>query len=53
MGKWIAILLAAIVGLAIVSFMVDAVRAIAGFLLFVCVIILAVQLFLKSRRKAD
>jgi hypothetical protein len=51
MGKWIAILLAAIVALAIVGFLVDAARAIAGFLLVVCLLILAVQLFLKRSRK--
>jgi hypothetical protein len=50
MGKWIAILLAAIVGLAVVGFLVDAARAIAGFLLVVCVIVLAVQVFLKRKR---
>lgn len=51
MGKWIAILLAAIVGLAVVSFLVDAARAIAGFLLVACLIVLAVQVFWKRSRK--
>jgi hypothetical protein len=51
MGKWIAILVAAIVALAVVGFLVDAARAIAGFLLVVCVIVLAVQVFWKRSRK--
>ncbi|WP_395674380.1 hypothetical protein [Phenylobacterium sp.] len=47
MGKWIAILLAIIVAAAVVGFMVDAVRVIAGFLVVVCLAVLAVKVFLK------
>jgi hypothetical protein len=36
MGKWIAILLAVMVGAAVVGFMVDAVRVIAGILFVLC-----------------
>lgn len=51
MGKWIAILLAAVVALAVVGFLVDAARAIAGFLLVICLIALAAQVFWKRTRK--
>ncbi|MFZ5685332.1 MAG: hypothetical protein ACOY9C_11895 [Pseudomonadota bacterium] len=53
MGKWVAILLAAIVALAIVGFLVDAARAIAGFLLVLCLIGLAAQFFWNRARKSD
>ena len=44
MGKWIAILLAAMVGLAVLGFLVDAARFIAGALFVGCLLILAVRL---------
>jgi hypothetical protein len=47
MGKWIAILVAVMIAAAVVGFMVDAVRVIAGFLVVVCLAVLAVRLFLK------
>lgn len=51
MGKWAAILLAAIVALAVVGFLVDAARAIAGFLLVLCLIGLAAQFLWTRSRK--
>jgi hypothetical protein len=49
MGKWIAILLAAMVGLAILGFLVDAARAIAGILFVGCLLVLAARLFTRGR----
>jgi hypothetical protein len=49
MGKWVAILLAAMVGLAVLGFLVDAARAIVGILFFGCLLILAARL-LAGRR---
>lgn len=51
MGKWIGILIAAVVALAVIGFLVDAARAIAGVLLVICLIALAVQVFWKRTRK--
>lgn len=53
MGKWAAILIAAVIGLAVLGFLVDAARAIAGFLLVICLIALAIQVFWKRTRKGD
>ncbi|WP_395671381.1 hypothetical protein [Phenylobacterium sp.] len=47
MGKWIAIMLAVMIAAAVVGFMVDAVRVIAGFLVAICLAVLAVRVFLK------
>lgn len=49
MGKWIAILLAAMVGLAVLGFLVDAARVIAGILFVGCLIVLAVRFFTRGR----
>ncbi len=49
MGKWIAILLAAMVGLAILGFLVDAARVIAGVLFVGCLLVLAARLFTRRR----
>lgn len=49
MGKWIAILLAAMVGLAVLGFLVDAARVIAGILFVGCLIVLAVRVFTRGR----
>ena len=40
MGKWVLILLAAMVGLAIVGFLIDALRFFAGAAFVVCLLIL-------------
>jgi len=50
MGKWIAILLAAMVGLAVLGFLVDAARFIAGVLFAGCVLVLIVRVL--TGRKA-
>jgi hypothetical protein len=50
MGKWIGILLAVMVAAAVLGFLIDAVRVIAGFLFVVCLIVLAFQLFTKRSR---
>jgi uncharacterized membrane protein YtjA (UPF0391 family) len=47
MGKWIGILLAIMVAAAVVGFLVDAVRVIAGFLFVVCLVVLVVRMFTK------
>jgi hypothetical protein len=47
MGKWIGLLIVAIVGLAVLGFLVDAARAIAGVLLVVCLIVLGVRVIAK------
>lgn len=44
MGKWIVILLAAMVGLAVLGFLVDAARFIAGALFVGCLLVLAFRL---------
>jgi len=49
MGKWVLLLLAAMVGLAIVGFVVDAARAVVGVLLFVAVVVLAGQWLVRRR----
>lgn len=41
MGRWVLILLAAMIALAILGFLVDAARVIAGVLLVVCLLVLA------------
>lgn len=51
MGKWALILVAAVIGLAVLGFLVDAARAIVGVLLVICLIALAVQVFWKRTRK--
>ncbi|MFZ5721198.1 MAG: hypothetical protein ACOY5Y_17190 [Pseudomonadota bacterium] len=48
MTKWALILLAAMIGLAILGFLVDAARVIAGVLFVGCLIVLAIRAF--SRR---
>jgi hypothetical protein len=47
MGKWIGILLAIMVAAAVVGFLVDAVRVIAGFLFVVCLVVLVARMFMK------
>lgn len=49
MGKWVVILLAAMVGLAILGFLVDAARAIAGILFVGCLLVLAFRVFTRKR----
>ena len=49
MTKWVLILLAAMVGLAILGFLIDAARVIAGVLFVACLIALAVRAFVKRR----
>jgi hypothetical protein len=41
MGKWVVILLAAMIGFAILGFLVDAARVIAGALFVGCLVVLA------------
>lgn len=43
MGKWAGILLVVMIAAAVVGFLVDAVRFIAGALFVVCLVMLAVQ----------
>lgn len=50
MGRWIAILLAAMLALAVVGLLVDAARAIVGVLLVVCVLVLVGRWLLARRR---
>jgi hypothetical protein len=47
MGKWIATLLAVMVAAAVVGFLVDAVRVIAGVLFVICLVVLAARVVLK------
>jgi hypothetical protein len=49
MGKWVLILLAAMVGLAVLGFLVDAARVIAGVLFVGCLLVLAFRA-LKGRK---
>lgn len=49
MGKWVVILLAAMVGLAVLGFLVDAARAIAGVLFVGCLLVLAARFFVRKR----
>lgn len=49
MGKWIAILLALMVGLAVLGFLVDAARVIAGGLFVGCLLVLAARFFTRGR----
>jgi hypothetical protein len=49
MGKWVVILLAAMVGLAVLGFVVDAARFIAGGLFIGCLLVLAVRVFTRKR----
>ena len=49
MGKWIAILLAAMIGLAVLGFLVDAARVIASVLFVGCLLVLAARLFTRGR----
>ena len=47
MGKWIAILLAVMVAAAVVGFLVDAVRVIAGLLFVICLVVLVARVALQ------
>lgn len=49
MGKWIVILLAAMVGLAVLGFVVDAARLIAGALFVGCLLVLAARVVTRRR----
>jgi hypothetical protein len=49
MGKWVGLLILAIVALALVGFLVDAARVIAWLLLGVCVVVLGVRMLAKRR----
>jgi hypothetical protein len=49
MGKWVVILLAAMVGLAVLGFLVDAARFIAGGLFIGCLLVLAARFFTRGR----
>lgn len=49
MGKWVVILLAAMIGLAVLGFLVDAARAIAGVLFIGCLLVLAARMFIRKR----
>jgi len=49
MGKWVVILLAAMVGLAILGFLVDTARAIAGVLFVGCLLVLLARAFTGRR----
>lgn len=49
MGKWVLILLAAMVGLAVLGFLVDAARAIAGVLFVGCLLVLAAKALTGKR----
>jgi hypothetical protein len=49
MGKWVLLLLAAMIALAIVGFLVDAARAVVGVGLFVCLVVLAGQWLMKKK----
>lgn len=49
MGKWVVILLAAMIGLAVLGFLVDAARVIAGLLFAGCLVVLAARLFTRNR----
>lgn len=49
MGRWVLILLAAMIGLAVLGFLVDAARAIVGVILVGCVLVLAAR-WLWGRR---
>jgi hypothetical protein len=53
MGKWVLILLAVMVAAAIVGFVVDAVRVIAGVLFVAALIALVAQWFLKRTGGRD
>ena len=50
MGKWVLILIAAMIGLAVLGFVVDAARAIAGVLFVGCLLVLAFKAL--TRKKA-
>jgi putative Mn2+ efflux pump MntP len=49
MGKWVLLLLAAMIGLAIVGFVVDAARVVVGVVLVVLVVVLAGQWLLRRK----
>lgn len=49
MAKWALLLLAAMVGLAILGFLVDAARAIAAVLFVACLIVLGIRAFSRRR----
>lgn len=48
MGKWLGVLLAIMIACAVVGFLVDAVRAIAGLAFMVCLGVIAWQLVTKK-----
>lgn len=49
MGKWVLILIAAMIGLAVLGFLVDAARAIAGVLFVGCLLVLAAKALTGKR----
>jgi hypothetical protein len=49
MGKWVVILLVAMVGLAVVGFLIDALRFFAGAAFVVCLLILIGRMFKANR----
>jgi hypothetical protein len=49
MGKWVLILIAVMVGLAVLGFLVDAARAIAGVLFVGCLVVLVFRAFTQKR----
>jgi len=49
MGKWVVILLAAMAGLAVLGFLVDAARFIAGALFVGCLLVLAARFFTRKK----
>ena len=48
-GKWIGILLAVMIACAVVGFLVDAVRAIAGVAFVICLAVLAWQVLTRKK----
>lgn len=49
MGKWVLILIAAMIGLAVLGFVVDAARAIAGVLFVGCLLVLAFKALTRKK----
>ena len=49
MGKWVIILLAAMIGLAVLGFLIDAARVVAGILFVGCLVVLAARMFIGKR----
>jgi hypothetical protein len=50
MGKWLGILLVIMIACAVVGFLVDAVRALAGLAFLVCLAVIAWQLLTKKKK---